>query len=61
MNQRQYAAPVATPRERELEIEVARLNAELETLRDGDETEATSRFLAMAAATVDRAVEGRTP
>jgi hypothetical protein len=57
MNQRQYAAPVATPRERELEIEVARLNAELEALRDGDETEATSRFLAMAAATVDRAVE----
>jgi diguanylate cyclase (GGDEF)-like protein/PAS domain S-box-containing protein len=47
----------STARERELEIEVARLTAELETLQGEDATAATSRFLAMAAATVDQAVE----
>jgi len=44
-------------RERELEVEVARLQAELDTLRGEDPSLATSRFLAMAAATVDQAVE----
>ena len=45
-------------RERELELEVARLEAELETLR-GDErpTTVAARFLAMAASTVDKAMD----
>lgn len=54
--------PSSTPgtgkmREHELELEVARLEAELETLR-GDErpTTVAARFLAMAASTVDKAM-----
>lgn len=50
-------APSASARERELEIEVARLQAELDTLRGEDPSTTTSRFLAMAAATVDQVVE----
>ena len=45
-------------RARELEIEVARLNAELETLRgEGEPTDIAARFLTMAASTVDQAME----
>ena len=43
-------------RERELEIEVARLEAELEAATGGDATLAASKFLELAATTVDRAV-----
>lgn len=57
MSEHQHRAMNRTARERELEIEVARLRAELDTLRGDDPSAATSRFLAMAAATVDRAVE----
>ncbi|MEM7139948.1 MAG: hypothetical protein AAF548_02885 [Actinomycetota bacterium] len=57
MTEHQNAASTGTPRERELEIEVARLQAELDTLRGDDPVGATSRFLEMAAATVDQAVE----
>ena len=45
-----------TERERDLELEVARLTAELETLRGDDESAATTRLLAMASQTVDRVV-----
>ncbi len=44
-------------RERELELEIAHLNAELEAAKGGDAAVATSRFLAMAANTVDLAME----
>jgi len=45
-------------RERELELEIARLNAEIETLRgDHQPTDVAARFLAMAASTVDQAME----
>jgi len=50
------AESVATPRERELELEVGRLEAELATLRGEDPATATTRFLLMAAATADLAV-----
>jgi hypothetical protein len=40
----------------ELEIEVARLAAELDEARGGDAVAATSRFLQLAASTIDRAV-----
>ena len=44
-------------RERELEVEIARLKAELEVLGGGAEpTEIAARFLAMAANTVDQAI-----
>ncbi|MEQ8841761.1 MAG: hypothetical protein RIB98_12350 [Acidimicrobiales bacterium] len=46
----------STAREQELEVEVARLQAELDTLRGDDPSLVTSRFLSMAAATVDQAV-----
>ena len=47
----------AIMRARELEIEVARLNAELETLRgEGEPTDIAARFLSMAASTVDQAL-----
>jgi hypothetical protein len=46
----------STAREQELEIEVARLQAEIDTLRGDDPTAVTSRFLTMAAETVDKAV-----
>ncbi len=46
----------STPRERELEGTVARLQAEIDTLRGEDPGATTSRFLEMAAATVDQAV-----
>ena len=46
----------STAREQELEIELARLQAELDTLRGDDPTAVTSRFLKMAAETVDKAV-----
>lgn len=54
-----HQPPTSNPpaREQELEIEVARLQAEVDALRGEDPSVATSRFLAMAAATVDRAVE----
>ncbi len=42
-----------TARERWLEVEVARLKAEVADLRGAESVEATSRFLAMAADTVD--------
>lgn len=57
MSDHQHSASTGTARERELEIEVARLQAELDTLRGEDPSATTSRFLAMAAATVDQAVE----
>jgi hypothetical protein len=57
MNEHRDAASQTTPRERELELEVARLDAELADVRGEDPTAATSRFLAMAAATVDLAME----
>jgi hypothetical protein len=40
----------------ELEIEVARLNAELEEARGGDAAAGASRFLTMAASTVDQVI-----
>ena len=44
-------------RERELELEIARLNAEIETLRgEAEPTDSAARFLAMAASTVDQAM-----
>ncbi|MEO0494245.1 MAG: hypothetical protein AAF081_12600 [Actinomycetota bacterium] len=47
----------AIMRARELEIEVARLNAELETVRgEGEPTDIAARFLGMAATTVDQAM-----
>ncbi|NIR40983.1 MAG: ATP synthase F0 subunit B, partial [Actinobacteria bacterium] len=52
----QHAAQAPTRREQELELEVARLAAEIEALSGHDPGTATSRFLAMAAATVDQAV-----
>lgn len=57
MSDYQRSASSGSAREQELEIEVARLQAELDALRGEDPTTATSRFLAMAAATVDQAVE----
>jgi len=48
---------VRSMRERELEVEVAHLQAELEAAKGGDDVVATSRFLAMAADTVDLAME----
>jgi hypothetical protein len=56
MNEHRDGASQTTPRERELELEVARLDAELAGLRGQDPTAATSRFLEMAAATVDLAM-----
>jgi len=44
-------------RERELELDVARMKAELADLRGNGSVEATSRFLAMAASTIDVAME----
>lgn len=55
-NQDSKSKSKPTARERELEVEVARLQAELDTLRGEDPSVTTSRFLAMAAATVDAAV-----
>jgi len=46
-----------TMRERELELEVARLQAELESAKGADAGEAASRFLALAASTVDAAMD----
>lgn len=57
MSDYQRSASSGSAREQELEIEVARLQAELDALRGEDPSTATSRFLAMAAATVDQAVE----
>jgi hypothetical protein len=48
---------VRSMRERELEVQVAHLQAELEAANGGDDVAATSRFLAMAANTVDLAME----
>jgi len=48
---------VRSMRERELEVQVAHLQAELEAAKGGDDVAATSRFLAMAADTVDLAME----
>jgi hypothetical protein len=56
MTEHHDAIAATTARERELELEVGRLKAELETLQGDDPAAATSRFLAMAAATVDLAV-----
>lgn len=53
----EHPPPVQSMRERELEVEVAHLQAELEAARGGDAVEATSRFLTMAANTVDMAME----
>ncbi len=44
-------------RERELELEIARLKAELEASKGADAGEAASRFLTLAANTVDAAME----
>lgn len=44
-------------RERELELEVARMKAEIADLRGDGSVEATSRFLAMAASTIDVAMD----
>jgi hypothetical protein len=57
MSEHHNATSMATPRERELAIEVARLQAEIETLKGADPAATTGRFLAMAAATVDQVVE----
>lgn len=56
MTEHHESTPASTDREQELELEIARLKAEIETLRGDDPTEVTSRFLTMAAETVDRAV-----
>ncbi|MEZ5247012.1 MAG: hypothetical protein R2707_18120 [Acidimicrobiales bacterium] len=56
MTEHHESTSAPTAREQELELEVARLKAELETLRGDDPTAVTSRFLTMAAETVDRAV-----
>ena len=56
MTEHHESTPASTDREQELEIEIARLKAEIETLRGDDPAEVTSRFLTMAAETVDRAV-----
>ncbi len=53
----EHPRPVQSIRERELEVDVARLQAELEAARGGDAVEATSRFLTMASKTVDLAME----
>lgn len=53
-----FGDTAASMRERELELEVARLNAELESMRgEGEPTDIAARFLAMAASTVDLAME----
>ena len=57
MSEHHNATSTATPRERELAIEVALLQAEVETLKGADPAATTGRLLAMAAATVDQAVE----
>ncbi|MFT5203827.1 MAG: hypothetical protein ACI9C1_003230 [Candidatus Aldehydirespiratoraceae bacterium] len=57
MSEHRVATSMATPRERELAIEVALLQAEVETLKGSDPAATTGRFLAMAAATVDQAVD----
>ena len=52
-----FADSRGTMRERELELEIARLNAEIDTLRgEGLPTDVGARFLAMAASTVDQAM-----
>lgn len=56
MTEHDDVAEATTERERELQLEVGRLTAELNMLRGEEPTVATSRFLAMAAATVDQAV-----
>jgi hypothetical protein len=56
MMEHHESTAASTAREQELEIEVARLQAELDTLRGDDPTVVTSRFLTMAAETVDKAV-----
>lgn len=48
---------IRSERERELELEVARMKAEIADLRGDGSVEATSRFLAMAASTIDVAME----
>jgi len=48
---------IRSERERELELEVARMNAEIADLRGDGSVEATSRFLAMAASTIDVAMD----
>ncbi|MEZ5165991.1 MAG: hypothetical protein R2695_05685 [Acidimicrobiales bacterium] len=56
MTEQRETPTASTARERELEIEVARLKAEVDALKGEDPVAATSRFLAMAADTVDRVV-----
>lgn len=56
MTEHDDVAEATTERERELQLEVGRLTAELNMVRGEEPTVATSRFLAMAAATVDQAV-----
>lgn len=56
MTDQHDSTDASTPRERELELEVARLQAEVDALKGEDPATATSRFLAMAAETVDKAV-----
>lgn len=56
MTEHHESTSASSDREQELELEIARLKAEIETLRGDDPTEVTSRFLTMAAETVDRAV-----
>lgn len=56
MSEMQHSGHVTSERERELELEVARLTAELDAASGADPVDATTRFLAMAAATVDRVV-----
>jgi hypothetical protein len=53
---REPAARHSTARERELELELARVSAELESMQGGDLMQTTSRFLEMAANTVDLAM-----
>lgn len=48
--------PASTPRERELELEVARLQAELDMARGEDPTVVSTRLLSLAAETAERAV-----
>jgi len=50
------AGAIPDQRVTELEIEVARLAAELDEARGGDSVAATSRFLMLAASTIDQAV-----
>ena len=53
---REPAARHSTARERELEVELARVSAQLEAMQGGDLMQTTSRFLEMAANTVDLAM-----